>query len=113
MTITEVSVDRTNEYLKNVGFTFRQHGGLGGHYFSAKDLEAHNWLRVDDPFLWENLKNNSGVEVTIDGMPVPRIAAMSLPVDLIAAVEVYRRIRPIEFSGHGTLVLIWTYPPRR
>lgn len=53
----------------------------------------------------------------IDGIPVQRDEAMSYPANLIIAVEVYRRMHPLEFGGprqsseRRPLVPIWTLRP--
>ena len=117
MTITEAASDKNTRYLRSMGFTFRQHGSLGGHYLTAADIAHHNWVHTDELLLWEMIKYDPRVDVMIDGIPVQRDEAMSYPANLIMAVEVYRRMRPLEFGGsrqsseRRPLVLIWTFRP--
>jgi len=115
MSITETEIDKNGRYLKSVGYTFREHGSLGGHFITAAEIAKRRWVYTDELLLWENLKYYRGpIDVRIDGIGVPRIDAENFPANLIMAVEVYPRGRPLEFDHAGPpskqpLVLIWTY----
>lgn len=117
MTITEAASDRNTRYLRDRGFSFRQHGSLGGHFLTAADIAHHNWVHTDELLLSEMLKYDPRVDVMIDGIPVRLEEAMNYPTNLIMAAEVYTRMRPLEFGQPGRfgdnrpLVVIWTFRP--
>lgn len=118
MTITETAVDRNGVYLKNVGFTFRSRGGLGGHFLTNASMSAERWYTLS-----EALRNQfiTRGDLVIDGMPAQFRDAENYPVAQIMAVEIYRTSRPIEFdfatwhtgqfSTRAPLILVWTFRP--
>jgi hypothetical protein len=118
MTITETSIDRNGSYLKNVGYTFRSQGGLGGHFLTNASMDKERWYTIGEALRAQFI---SRADVVLDGMPIQFMDVVEYPVAQVAAVEIYPTSRPIEFdfatwhtgqfSTRAPLVLIWTFRP--
>ena len=118
MTITETAVDRNGSYLKNVGYTFRSRGGLGGRFLTNATMDKERWRTIGEALHAQFIDRG---DVVLDGMPIQFMDVIEYPVAQVAAVEIYRTSRPIEFdfatwhtgqfSTRAPLVLIWTFRP--
>lgn len=118
MTITETAVDRNGTYLKNVGFTFRSRGGLGGRFMTNASMSDERWYTLGEALRDQFITRG---DLVIDGMPAQFRDAENYPVAQIMAVEIYRTTRPIEFdfatwhtgqfSTRAPLILVWSFRP--
>lgn len=118
MTITETSTDRNGSYLRNVGYTFRAGGGLGGRFLTNGSMTRERWWTLGEALRSQFIARG---DLVIDGMPVQFRDAEEYPVNQIAAVEIYPTSRPIEFdfatwhtgqfSTRAPLILVWTFRP--
>jgi hypothetical protein len=118
MTITETTIDRNGRYLRNVGYTFRSGGGLGGRFLTNASMDKERWHTIGEALHAQFI---SRADVVLDGMPIQFMDVIEYPVAQVAAVEIYRTSRPIEFdfatwhtgqfSTRAPLVLIWTFRP--
>ncbi|MGH7617275.1 MAG: carboxypeptidase regulatory-like domain-containing protein [Gemmatimonadaceae bacterium] len=118
MTITETAVDRNGAYLKNVGYTFRSQGGLGGRFLTNATMVNERWWTLGEAL---HLQFIDRADVVVDGLPAQFADIINYPVAQIMAVEIYRSVRPLEFdfatwkagqfSTRAPLVLVWTFRP--